>query len=366
VDTVSWKTDNESDPVVEIRAVRPDALTEDDVRAWTAIQRSVPQFANPHFSPQFARLSASVWSGIEVAVFRTAHGRPVGFFPFERGILGLGRPAARILSDFQGVVIEPQVQWCVDDLLSGCRLSSLEFDHLLASQEQFADAISERSFSRALDLSEGFEKYAEDRRVAGSNITKQLGKFSRRLEREVGPSAFEADTRDDTVVDWIVAHQARRYEVKGYTNAMRLPAVGRIVDRIRDTHTVEFAGLVSVLRAGDRIVAAHMGMRSRTVWHSMFSAHDAEFERFSPGMLIFINMARSANDLGLTRIDLGKGDLAHKRRLANSTVAVAKARVELRSLKTVPARAISRARDALRRSPMSDSLRQVYRKYRDR
>ena len=108
-----------------------------------------------------------------------------------------------------------------------------------------------------------------------------------------------------------------------------------------------------------------MGMRSRTVWHSMFSAHDAEFEHFSPGVLLFIEMARSADDLGVTCVDLGKGGSAGKRRLANRKVAVAERRVELESLKpSGPDR--EKVRRCAPRVTDGGSLQQAYRKYRDR
>jgi CelD/BcsL family acetyltransferase involved in cellulose biosynthesis len=359
-------SDDQSNRVVDIRAVRADALSDEERATWARIHGSVAAFGNPYFSPEFTRLAASTWSRIEAAVLRNAAGDPLGFFPFERGMLNLGRPVARILSDFQGVVVEPQVEWTVDDLLRGSELASLEFDHLLASQRQFAAGVRQSSFSPALDLSQGYDGYASDRRAAGSKIIKELDRETRRFERDIGPLFFDPDVRNEAVLDWIFERQSRRYESKGYINALALPAVRRLVEAVRSTHTENFAGLLSVLSTGNRIVAAYMGMRSRTVWQPMYSAHDPEFERYSPGLLLLVNMARSANDLGCSWIDLGKGEMNYKKRMANAGVDVTEGRVERRSLTTVPARYASRTRDVLRRSPLADQLRSTYRTVRDR
>jgi CelD/BcsL family acetyltransferase involved in cellulose biosynthesis len=97
------------------------------------------------------------------------------------------------------------------------------------------------------------------------------------------------------------------------------------------TETTEFAGMLSALYAGGELVAAHMGMRSRTCWHYWYPAFDPRLARYQPGLVLLLEMARHAADLGVTRIDLGAGDEHYKVRLANASDLVARGRVEARA-----------------------------------
>jgi CelD/BcsL family acetyltransferase involved in cellulose biosynthesis len=62
----------------------------------------------------------------------------VGFFPYERGPLRVGRPIGAGLSDCQGLVHTPDLEWDRRELLRGAGLNVWEFDHLLATQRPFA------------------------------------------------------------------------------------------------------------------------------------------------------------------------------------------------------------------------------------
>jgi CelD/BcsL family acetyltransferase involved in cellulose biosynthesis len=86
--------------------------------------------------------------------------------------------------------------------------------------------------------------------------------------------------------------------------------------------------MLSLLYAGKQLVAGHLGMRSRTVWHYWFPAYDRQFAKFSPGLILLLKMAQEAEELGLRCIDLGTGLTLYKRRLMNAAVSVAEGSVE--------------------------------------
>jgi CelD/BcsL family acetyltransferase involved in cellulose biosynthesis len=70
------------------------------------------------------------------------------------------------------------------------------------------------------------------------------------------------------------------------------------------------------------LVAAHFGIRSRRIWHWWFPAYDREFARYSPGLILLVEMMRAAEGLGLERIDLGRGEALYKRRLMTGAATV--------------------------------------------
>ena len=100
------------------------------------------------------------------------------------------------------------------------------------------------------------------------------------------------------------------------------------LERIHTTQSDGCAGRLSLLYAGDRLVAGHMGMRSRTVWHYWFPAYDRETARYSPGLILLLKMAQACEELGLRTIDLGTGITLYKKRLMNTSVPVAEGSVQ--------------------------------------
>jgi CelD/BcsL family acetyltransferase involved in cellulose biosynthesis len=86
--------------------------------------------------------------------------------------------------------------------------------------------------------------------------------------------------------------------------------------------------VLSTLHAGDRLAAAHFGMRSATVWHWWFPVYDPDLSKYSPGILLLLEMAREARGLGIRVIDFGKGDAEYKERLKTGDLALAEGTVE--------------------------------------
>ncbi len=86
--------------------------------------------------------------------------------------------------------------------------------------------------------------------------------------------------------------------------------------------------MLSLLYAGDQLVAGHLGMRSKRIWHYWFPAYDRRYAKYSPGLLLLLKMAQAAEDLGLEAIDIGTGLSLYKRRLMNASTAVAEGSVE--------------------------------------
>jgi CelD/BcsL family acetyltransferase involved in cellulose biosynthesis len=355
----SYLNDPSSENGIRVYAVEAAGLSPEHQAAWSSVQEYEQSFDSPFFRPEFTMLASKIWGRVHVGIIEH-NGSPVGFFPFERRILGMGRPVAPMVSDFQGVVVRSGVEWSAEQFLRGCRLANIEFNHLIASQSSWTPYHTRLSKSPAIDLSQGYEKYVQGRSEVGS-VLQRLERQYRQFEREIGPIRVDLDNRDPAVLEHLVRMKSRQCAEKGYTDALSVPSIRRFIEQVHSVHTPQFAGMLSVLYAGDQIAAVHFGMRSRSVWHYWFPIYDERFGKYSPGLLLLLRMAQAASEMGIRRIDLGKGDSVYKGRLSNSAVELADARAELRSLAGFALRTISRGCDRLRHAPGSAALKRLYR-----
>ena len=126
-------------------------------------------------------------------------GEAAGFFPFQRGHLGIGKPVGGPMCDYQGVVARPGLTWNAEELVRGCGLAAWDFDHLVASQQAFQPYHYSTEGSPYLDLSSGFEAYRLGRQRAGSDTVKKGLRKRGRLEVDIGPLHFETHTTDPSV-----------------------------------------------------------------------------------------------------------------------------------------------------------------------
>lgn len=111
---------------MRVSVVRPGELGPDDIASWRAMQSSTPSLANPFLSPEFTVAVGEFRPSARVAVLSDGPD-VVGFFPFERGRLGAGMPIAAGLTDCQGVIHAPGLEWDARELLRACRLSHVAF-----------------------------------------------------------------------------------------------------------------------------------------------------------------------------------------------------------------------------------------------
>jgi CelD/BcsL family acetyltransferase involved in cellulose biosynthesis len=85
----------------------------------------------------------------------------------------------------------------------------------------------------------------------------------------------------------------------------------------------DFGGALFTLHAGGVLAAAHFALRGPGVVHAWFIAHDADFARYSPGVILIDHILRWGPENGVRELDLGAGDYRFKLQLANAVRGVA-------------------------------------------
>ena len=314
-------------------------LGPDDTAAWSALQQADPVLASPFFRPEFAASVALVRDDVHVGVIERA-GERIGFFPFQSGAFSVGRPVGGPLSDCQGFIMRAGLEWDPRRIVRECGLAEWRFDHLLAAQKPFARYHRVASQSPIIDLSQGYEKYAGERRLAGSEQIRKAAGLLRKLEREVGPVRFEVHSPEIRILRQLMDWKSGQYRLSGKVDIFGIGWVAQVIGKMYAAQGANFAGMLSVLTAGDLPIAAHMGLRSKTVWHYWFPAYDPGYAKYSPGIILLLKMAEHANGLGISTIDMGNGRALYKQRLMNGaiplaegTVAVSPARAALQGVR---------------------------------
>jgi len=294
------------------------------------MQRQQDYLASPFLSPEFAVAVGRFRPRARVAVL-TEGAQIVGFFPFERRELGVGVPIAAGLTDFQGLVHAPGVDWDPRQLLRSCRISVWQFDHLLAGQRPFEPYQSVLAPSPVIDLSEGFAAYYEKLMVKSRSFCKTTAYKERKLARDKGEVCFVLDSSDTGALRDLMAWKSDQYRRTGRIDRF---SRGWVVDLVSDLLEVQsdgFRGMLSFLYVDGKPIAGHFGLCFDRVMTGWFPAYDRSYHSYSPGMLHHLRLARAAADAGIHRIDMGKGAKDYKETLKSWDLFVAEGTVAGRS-----------------------------------
>jgi CelD/BcsL family acetyltransferase involved in cellulose biosynthesis len=318
---------------MKYHVVRAANLSPEDRALWARLQAQDPHLDTAYFRPELLALVAQCRPGCEVAVMEDG-GRTVGFLPFHRGRGGIALPFADSLTDFQGALIEPGAAWNLDDLLRGCGLKALHWDHVVpgAAQAPFDPYRCATADSPFMDVSQGYEHYKQHRARPKANEYVQAERKMRKAEREVGPIRLEPFSTDPahlrTLIEWKVAQYLRTRT----RNVFNQRWVLDLLERVWQTEGEHLRGALSALYIDEELAALHFGMLSGGVLHSWFPAYRAELAQWSPGLMLLIELARIAPPLGVRRIDLGKGPETYKTNLMTAATPLAEAHVDRRPL----------------------------------
>jgi CelD/BcsL family acetyltransferase involved in cellulose biosynthesis len=330
----------------------------DLVAAWIRLQAGNLDLVSPYFHPDFTRSIAAVRSDVEVAVVEADDGI-VALFPFQREQKSHARPVGGIISDYQGLICARDFCFSPTELLRRCRLDAWDFDHLVASQSSLAPFHWSADASPQIDVSKGYEAYLDERRAAGSEQIKKTNNLVRRIEREIGALRFIPASTDVEALNVVLGWKSDRYKNTGATDLFVPGWIREAIYRIWEHRADGFSGALSLLYAGDQLIAGHMGMRSRSVWHYWFPAYDSRMAKYSPGLILLLKMAEHGPQAGVRTIDLGKGMDLYKARLMNASTLLASGRVELPSLRTLYGVASRAFRHRLRESRLGPLARSV-------
>jgi CelD/BcsL family acetyltransferase involved in cellulose biosynthesis len=294
---------------MKIVVVRASELSGKSIARWAEIQRDNPHLFSAFFRPEFTQSVARVRSDVFVAEIDGG----AAYFPFQRNSFGLAGPVGGTVSDYQGLIADADFTCDPAVLVRACGLRSWSFDHVVAAQSMFTPYCTTVTESPVVDVLDGVV-------VGTPSLHSDHRRKWRKLERDLGRIEVELDADNRFLRDLCLKWKSAQYHRTGKPDLFAQVWMRNLVNVIASARQPEFAGITSVLSAGGQPIAIHFGMRTNAIWHWWFPAYDPQFQRYSPGILLLLQMIAGAANLGIRTIDFGRGDNDYKARFANRSV----------------------------------------------
>jgi CelD/BcsL family acetyltransferase involved in cellulose biosynthesis len=229
------------------------------------------------------------------------------------------------LTDFQGPIAGPG-QPCAPRDLVAAGIRELRFDHFVPPGPQFDGFIMARHESPYVESAGGLDRYLRrdprigeeslddaSRRVA--NAEKSLRRRYAKAVRELGPLRFTADSTDHQLLDWLVTAKRAQYRRTGVRDVLAPAGARALLTRLLDTREPDFSAMLCAVHAGEALLAAKLSLRSGPVLHTWFSVYDRDHRNLGPSFILLREVMRAATELGIDRIDFGRGEEPYKQQL---------------------------------------------------
>ncbi len=333
-------------------------LSECQGDAWIEILRGNPALASPFFRPEYTRCVAKELP-IEVAIF-SRDGQPISFFPFERVNESIAIAPGRSLADYQGIIRFADDPLDMRAMLSQANISRWEFDHLLIMDGQLNPWCWTNWESPQIDLKQGTDHYFADLFSRHANL-KGLRKSERRICRDIGELRFEFGCRDQSVLELLLKWKAAQYEATQRLHPFTNAWVSILFKEMLTYQQADFRGLLTVLWAGCEPLAIEYSLQSHQTLHTLVSAYNIEYSKYSPGMLRDLHLIEECGKHGITCIDMGKGLESYKKKLMNAACKLGEGSVDSFQARGYVRHLLNESRYRFLRSPWSLPAKRVAR-----
>jgi CelD/BcsL family acetyltransferase involved in cellulose biosynthesis len=299
---------------MKVTVVHPAELGPVEWRQWASFAHGA-SLGSPFLSGEFARIIGGLREDARVAVIDDGS-TTCGYFAFQVDREHVGRPIGATIADAQAVMCD--IDWDFDarELIVAAGLTSWHFDHLVISQRQFAPYHRLRHRAPLVDLRAGHEHFLGEVRAHSRDLLAQVGRRRRKLEREVGPVVCEwqsSQPADD--IRQLEQWKSGQYARDETWDRFAAPWIAEAVRRLAQSRDPGCTGVLTALRAGDRLVAAHFGLLGPDRLSWWFPAYDPDFGRYSPGLILLLALIGEAAERSVPVIDLGRGEHGYKLRV---------------------------------------------------
>ena len=335
---------------MNFRLVPFDQLSADELADWQALRGAT--WDSPYFDPLYI---AAVHAHRPVQVVLA----PGFILPLH--ISGsIATPAGSPGADFQGPILAPGVRFAPKALLQAAGVKMFKFDHLLDGCADLDPWVEERQSSPYIDMTGGLEGYLGRASKTGKDNITKARRLSAKAGRELGPITFVAASAESSDLDRVIEIKREQYQSTGVHDYFADPTRRDLLHRLHR----DGMGVLSTVRAGPHLIAAHFGIQSGRVLHWWFPVYDKNAAHLSPGWILLRELAQAAPAMGVTRMDLGRGEGEFKRRAMTGSSTVCIGAVTSGAFRTAARKAIKTAIKAAKSSPLAPQLRALAKKLR--
>jgi CelD/BcsL family acetyltransferase involved in cellulose biosynthesis len=293
---------------MRVTVVRPSELGPEEAALWSKFQHSARIMLSPYFSLTYARAIDQCRSTARVAVVED-QGQIIAFLPFELGTHGVALPIGGPMNNLHGFIGSGS-PLAARRVARKAGIRAWRFTSAPAEQHALVPFHEMAVQCPVIDLSTGYEKSLSART-----------KSRRALERHLGTISLEWSCSGSDFIGQLINWKSHKYD--GTRALFRDPTARSIIETLAASDKDDCQGVVSVLFAGERPIAIHLGLLGPEMLAGWFTAYDPELGKFAPGMIMWLPLAQAAERAGVSQIDLGFSQNSYKFDLANSSYVTA-------------------------------------------
>lgn len=283
-------------------------LGQRDKDLWRTFAAPDGDLISPYLLPDFAELVDAERGDVQVIIAEDS-GAPVGYFACHTPCGGVIRPVGAPLSDYQGFAARPGIALDPAMLLKTLGGCAMVYDNWHGDAP---GRVRTRAGSSVIDLTDGAEAWLFNRTNLFKSHFKKIDQRRRKAEREFGDVRIVLGDPLGDRFEALKAWKSAQYRQSGLIDLFSVPWAKGVLQRSAARAFGPFRGLTASLYLGDQLAAVETGLAAAGVYHSWFPAYDPRFASVSPGLLLLHGIIEHAESLGLSRIDLGKGEQAYK------------------------------------------------------
>jgi CelD/BcsL family acetyltransferase involved in cellulose biosynthesis len=302
---------------MDYRFKKFDTLNKDELSLWRRLQSAHDHLDSPFFRPEFAEHMQKLHGNVETCLL-LEKGLPIGFFPYQRVGANNGIPLGNTLNEAQGIIATQSARPNPQELMQACGVSAWDFERVPRNQVWCQGAAHTAHKHYAVDLKEGYDRYATVLRNRGTLELREAERLEQKIDREVGEVRLEVNVAVEELWQHLLKWKQEHAKVTGGKNALANEATATFFREALKSKDTGFQGLIAGLYAGRQLLAVDAGLRSNHVYHHLWWSCDQSYARFGPSSVLRASLFRWAANNGIRRVDLGRTHEDYKAALATS------------------------------------------------
>lgn len=295
---------------LRVEAVRLEDLGVPERDAWRRFTAENPALAHPYFDLRYAEAAAACAPEAAAAVIHEG-GQVRGFLPFQRRG-GTLQPLGAPLTDYHGLIAPADADLNIAEIVERLGGRVLRVSGLRSRTGASVDPRLTPRVAMTADLRDGYGAWLAERSAARPGVFKNLRRAERALARDVGPVRFSLGAAEPGLLDHVLSRKREQMARTGWPDIFACGWTEAFLRRLAASGDAEFGVRLAVLRAGERVVSAEIGLHGAGVRHLWFPVYETDLGRYAPGMLMTIKTLEACAEAGIRQVDFGAGGEAYK------------------------------------------------------
>jgi len=300
-------------------------LTQEEIARWDSLHGEQDACRKAFLSYAYALSVASCGASVYV-IIGSIEDNPSWFLPMQRHVGWIGRfgvfePVGGVMSDYFGAVAAKGVEFTPQEIFAATRgrIRACLFSHLDETQKAFGLQGSEKRIGLRTRLGVSAEEYWELLRKKDKKLVYDTERREKKLIKEQGEICFEWKSKNgEADLASLIEFKKAQYTRTGKSDApLFAQKQVALLEYLSKSEALSCEGVLSVMRCGSELVAAHFGLRCYENFHIWFPVYNEKYAAYSPGRILLKHIINESIARGVQVLDRGEGDSQSKRDFSN-------------------------------------------------